>query len=32
MTARDDREREKSIRETIGKFFFDLAKLLSPQW
>ena len=24
MTARDDREREKSIRETIGKFFFDL--------
>ena len=26
MTARDDREREKSIRETIGKFFFDLAK------
>ena len=26
MTARDDREREKSIRETIGKFFFDLSK------
>ena len=26
MTARDDLEREKSIRETIGKFFFDLAK------
>lgn len=26
MTARDDREREKSIRETVGKFFFDLAK------
>ena len=26
MTARDDREREKSIRETIGKFFFDWAK------
>lgn len=26
MTAKEDREREKSIRETVGKFFFDLAK------
>lgn len=32
MTARDDREREKSIRETIGKFFLIWQKLLSPQW
>lgn len=26
MTAREDKEREKSIRETISKFFFDLSK------
>ena len=26
MTAKEDREREKTIRETVGKFFFDLAK------
>lgn len=26
MTAREDRDREKSIRETVAKFFFDLAK------
>ena len=26
MTAREDREREKSIRETVAKFFFDLAR------
>ena len=25
MTARDDREREKTIRETIGKFFLVFA-------
>ena len=26
MTARDDREKEKLSRETLGKFFYDLAK------
>lgn len=26
MTARDDREKEKTSRETLGKFFYDLAK------
>lgn len=26
MTARDDRDREKTGRENLGKFFYDLAK------
>ena len=26
MTAREDREKEKTSRETLGKFFYDLAK------
>ncbi len=26
MTARDDKEKEKLSRETLGKFFYDLAK------
>lgn len=26
MTRRNDREREKTSRETLGKFFYDLAK------
>ncbi len=26
MTAKEDREKEKTSRETLGKFFFDLAK------
>ena len=25
MTAREDREKEKTSRETLGKFFYDLA-------
>lgn len=26
MTAREDREKEKTSRENLGKFFYDLAK------
>lgn len=26
MTAREDKEKEKTSRETLGKFFYDLAK------
>ena len=26
MAAREDREKEKTSRETLGKFFYDLAK------
>ena len=26
MTAKEDREKEKTSRETLGKFFYDLAK------
>lgn len=26
MTAREDEEKEKTSRETLGKFFYDLAK------
>lgn len=26
MTARDDKDREKTGRENLGKFFYDIAK------
>lgn len=26
MTAKDDREKEKTSRETLGKYFYDLSK------
>ena len=26
MTAKEDRDKEKTSRETLGKFFYDLAK------
>lgn len=27
MGAKEDREKEKTSRETLGKFFYDLAKM-----
>ncbi len=28
MTQREDKEKEKSARETLGKYFYDMSKLV----
>ncbi len=32
MTQREDKERNKTARECLGKFFYDLAKTCSWSW
>ena len=28
MTQREDKEKEKTARETLGKYFYDMSKLI----